>query len=611
MCGIVGITSTHNISNILIECLKRLEYRGYDSAGLALIDAAQTLRWLRVVGKIKNLESAFNKNPLPGNIGIAHTRWATHGAPIEKNAHPHISKNTLALAHNGIIENHQKLRAKLKLLGYKFYSDTDTEVIAHLAHYYYKQTRNLLEAISKTARELHGAFALAILCQTEPDKIVAVRCGSPIVIGLGSKENFVASDTIALLPLTKKFIYLEEGDIAELTANQVKIYDTKLHLVKRKIKTSTCKHNQSTLGNYRHFVEKEIFEQPLAIAETIAARISDNSVFVESFGNHAKKILNKINHLQIVACGSSYHVGLVGKYWLEELAGVSSKVEIASELRYRTAAVSPNTLLVTISQSGETADTLAALRQAKNLPYATNLAICNVPESSLVRGSDLIFMTRAGTEIGVATTKAFTAQLVALLLLTLALGKAKKTITKKKMAEIIQELKHLPTLVEEVLTLDKKIAELAKKLIKQKHMFFLGRGTGFPIALEGALKLKEISYIHAEAYPAGELKHGPLALIDRKMYTVVVAPDDGLLDKIKSNIAEIKARRGRLIIFAASNIEMHNDQQTTIIKLPKVSRLLAPIIYTIPLQLLAYHTAVLRGTNVDQPRNLAKSVTVE
>lgn len=611
MCGIVGIIANSNVSHRLIDCLKRLEYRGYDSAGLALIDHAQNLRWLRVAGKINILAAALRNTPLHGNIGIAHTRWATHGAPIEKNAHPHISNHSIALTHNGIIENYQPLRAKLKTLGYKFYSDTDTEVIAHLVHYHHNKTKNLLTAVSKATQELHGAFALAILCRNEPERIITVRCGSPIVIGLGKKENFVASDALALLPLTKKFIYLEEGDIAELKINQVTIYDAKLYPVKRQIKISKCKHNASDLGPYRHFVEKEIFEQPVVVAETIAEKINDSDIFVESFGTHAKKIFNKINAISIAACGSSYHAGLVGKYWIEELAGIPCQVEIASELRYRQVAVPENSLLITISQSGETADTLAVLRQAQHLPYLTNLAICNVPESSLTRESALVLMTRAGTEIGVATTKAFTAQLTALLLLAIALGKTKRTITPIAIANLVNALKHLPTLIEDSLKLKTKIAKLAQKIAKQKHVFFLGRKTSFPLALEGALKLKEISYIHAEAYPAGELKHGPLALIDRRMHTVIIAPDDGLTDKIKSNIAEIKARHGKLIIFADRSLAFRNDEQITVLPLPHVPRILAPILYVIPLQLLAYYTAVTRGTNVDQPRNLAKSVTVE
>jgi len=611
MCGIVGIIANHNVSTRLIACLKKLEYRGYDSAGLAVINEKQNLQGLRVVGKIKTLEFAYAKNPVLGNLGIAHTRWATHGAPLEKNAHPHISQHSIALAHNGIIENYQQLRTRLKTLGYQFHSDTDSEVIAHLIHYYFISSRNLLTAVSKATRELRGAFALAIVGKDEPDHLIAVRCGSPVVIGLGKKENYLASDTLALLALTKKFIYLEEGDIADIKINQVQIYDTNLHPVKRVSKISKCHNQESDLGPYRHFVTKEIFEQPSAIAETLSERISDTSVLVATFGNHAKKIFNKINHVQIAACGSSYHAGLVAKYWLEELAQVSCNVEIASELRYRQATITENSLLVTISQSGETADTLAVLRQAKHLPYLTNLAICNVPESSLVREAELVFMTRAGIEIGVATTKAFTAQLTALLLLALAIAQTKKNIPSSELSKILQTLKQLPTTIEKVLGLNKKILALAKKLVRQKNLFFLGRGTGFPIALEGALKLKEISYIHAEAYPAGELKHGPLALIDRKLYTIVVAPDDGLLEKIKSNLAEIRARHGRLIIFADHTLKMRADEHTSIITLPSATRMVAPILYVIPLQLLAYHTAVLRGTNVDQPRNLAKSVTVE
>lgn len=622
MCGIVGAVAQRNVTTILLEGLKRLEYRGYDSAGIVVYCEDKGLQLVRTVGKIKALADELHKNPIHGNIGIAHTRWATHGEPAKKNAHPHISENNIAVVHNGIIENHQELRAKLLAEGYKFHSDTDTEVIAHLIHKYCKAGHDFLTAVHKTVKQLHGAYALGIMKCDEPDKIIAARCGSPLVVGVGLEENFIASDALALSPVTHNIIYLHEGDIAEVTRDQVTVYDVACKKVKRQIKVSEFTHDAADRGDFRHFMQKEIFEQPTAITETLAEffakTIGQKEILNENlaslFGNHANKILNKIKQVQIVACGSSYHAGMAARYWLEDIAQIPCKVEIASEIRYRKVAIEPDTLFVTISQSGETADTLAALRQAKKLPYAATLAICNVPESSLTRESDLVFMTRAGVEIGVATTKAFTAQLIALLLLTFTLGKHNNLKT-ETIHKYIEQLKHLPVLVEEALKLDELTNKIAEKFIHKQHAFFLGRGVNFPIALEGALKIKELSYLHAESYPAGELKHGPLALIDKEMPVVVIAPNDDLAEKLKSNLHEVRARGGELIVFADEALHLKNEPGITAIKMPKIlkefANILAPIVYTIPMQLLAYHVAVLKGTDVDQPRNLAKSVTVE
>jgi len=610
MCGIVGAIAERNVAPILLECLKRLEYRGYDSAGIVVSNAKQHLQRLRTVGKIDSLLKELKSNPISGNIGIAHTRWATHGEPTENNAHPHISRDKIALVHNGIIENFQELRDKLTAKGYKFYTETDTEVIAHFIHYYTEQKCDFLTAVYKTTRELTGAFALAIMHSEHPEKIIAVRSGSPLVIGLGIEENFLASDSLALLPVTNQFIYLEEGDIVELERTKVRIYNSNLQPVKRSCKVSELTSDAADRGEWRHFMQKEIFEQPNAIAETIESRLGENNVFIEAFGNNAAPILHKTKRIQIVACGSSYHAALAGRYWVERYTNIPCRVEIASEFRYRQVVVEPDTLFVTISQSGETADTLAALRQAKNLGYAATLAICNVPESSLVRESDLVFMTRAGAEVGVATTKAFTTQLVVLFILTLALAKNNQA-NPEVVPDIIKQLKHLPTTVEQVLNLDNQIARIAQRFVDKQHAFFLGRGVNYPIAMEGALKMKEISYIHAEAYPAGELKHGPLALIDKDMLIVVIAPNDELLEKLKSNLHEVRARGGELIIFTDESINFHEKTGWSVLKLPSVPSAMAPIVYNIPLQLLAYHVAVLKGTDVDRPRNLAKSVTVE
>lgn len=611
MCGIVGAIAQKDITNLLVENLKRLEYRGYDSAGIAVIDADGKLQRLCAVGKIAALEKELAHNSLIGNIGIAHTRWATHGIPSEKNAHPHISKGIIALVHNGIIENHKEIRAKLETCGYDFSSDTDSEVIAHLIHKHYHEDHNLLNAVYKASKQLTGTFALAVISKNDPNSIVITRYGSPLVIGLSNNANYIASDSIALLPVTKKFIYLEEGDLALVKINELQIYNSDFQKVERAVKISELNFSAAELGNYNHYMQKEIFEQPIAIAETIVSALDyKKNLMPTSFGIHAKEIFSKIKRLQMVACGSSYNAACTVHYWLENIAGLSCKVEIASEFRYRKVVVEPDTLFVTISQSGETADVLAALRVAKQLPYTATLAICNVPESSIVRESDLVFLTRAGAEIGVATTKALTTALTALFLLTLVLGQY-NGLKLEEQQRLLEQLKHAPFLAEQILLLDKKIKSYAKYLVHKQHIFFLGRGANYPIAVEGALKLKEISYIHAESYPAGELKHGPLALIDENTPVVVLAPNDELVEKLKSNISEVKARGGELIIFADEDVKLEEESGTHIFRLPKIPKEIAPIIYTIPLQLLAYHTAVLKGTDVDKPRNLAKSVTVE
>jgi len=533
MCGIVGAIAQRNVVPILMEGLKRLEYRGYDSAGIAVLNKQQIQR-LRVKGKVAKLVNALNNKPITGNTGIAHTRWATHGAPSEKNAHPHISKNNIAIVHNGIIENHEVLRKKLLNQGYKFNSQTDTEVVAHLIHKYSNKHQDFLTAVRQAVTQLTGAFALGIVNNDNPNEIIAARSGSPLVIGLGIEEYFIASDHLALLPVAQKFIYLEEGDIAHLTNNKVIIYDINNQKVKRKIHTHTASHDIAERGKYKHYMQKEIFEQPQAITNTLEGRLGKNKILNNIFGSQTKDIFSKIKQVQIVACGTSFHAGLIARYWLEELAGVPCQVEVASEIRYRKTIVQPNTLLVTISQSGETADTLAALKQAKKLGYKKTLTICNVPNSSLIRESDLALLTKAGPEIGVASTKAFTTQLTALFMLTILLGGPNK---------LVSQLKNLPNLIKKTLTLDKAIKNLAEQFAEKQHAFFLGRGSQYPVAMEGALKLKEISYIHAESYPAGELKHGPLALIDKEMPVIVVAPNNELLEKLISNCFFFSSRR--------------------------------------------------------------------
>lgn len=610
MCGIVGAVAQRDVAEILINGLHRLEYRGYDSAGVAVVDPNHELHRVRCLGKVKALDEAVAVKPLIGGTGIAHTRWATHGEPSEANAHPHTSGN-FAVVHNGIIENHEELRELLKSRGYVFNSQTDTEVIAHLVNWEMRTASNLLEAVQKTVKQLTGAYGMVVLDREHPEHLVAARSGSPLVIGLGIGENFLASDQLALLSVTRRFIYLEEGDIAEITRRTVDIYDANGQKVEREVHESNLENDAAEKGKFRHFMQKEIYEQPNALINTMEGRILHNNVIVDAIGNGAAEILEKVEHIQIVACGTSYNAGMTARYWFEALAGVSCDVEIASEFRYRKFVTRPNSLLVTISQSGETADTLAALRLAKEKGYMAALTICNVSSSSLVRESDLAFMTRAGVEVGVASTKAFTTQLAALLMLVTAIGKVKGNISNEQEVEIVKALQSLPAEVEKALAFDKDIEALAEDFAEKKHALFLGRGEFYPIAMEASLKLKEISYIHAEAYAAGELKHGPLALIDADMPVIVVAPNNELLEKVKSNIEEVRARGGQLYVFADKEAGFTPSEGMKIITMPKVNEIIAPIFYTVPMQLLSYHVALIKGTDVDQPRNLAKSVTVE
>jgi len=610
MCGIVGAVAQRDVAEILINGLHRLEYRGYDSAGVAVVNENYELQRVRCLGKVKALDEAVSEKPLIGGTGIAHTRWATHGEPSETNAHPHVS-GTFAVVHNGIIENHEELRALLKSRGYVFLSQTDTEVIAHLVEWEMRSTDSLLEAVKKAVKQLTGAYGMVVMDSRHPEHLVAARSGSPLVIGLGIGENFLASDQLALLSVTRRFIFLEEGDIAEITRRTVDIYDTYGKKVDREIHESNLENDAAEKGKFRHFMQKEIYEQPTALINTMEGRINHENVIVDSIGNGAKGILEKVEHIQIVACGTSYNAGMVARYWFESLAGVSCDVEIASEFRYRKFVTRPNSLLITLSQSGETADTLAALRLAKEKGYMAALTICNVAGSSLVRESDLAFMTRAGVEVGVASTKAFTTQLAALLMLVTALGKVKGHISAEKEHEIIKAMQSLPAEIEKALAFDTEIEALAEDFAEKHHALFLGRGAFYPIAVEASLKLKEISYIHAEAYAAGELKHGPLALIDADMPVIVVAPNNELLEKVKSNIEEVRARGGQLYVFADKEAGFTPSEGMKIITMPKVNDIVAPIFYTIPMQLLSYHVALIKGTDVDQPRNLAKSVTVE
>ena len=610
MCGIVGAVAERNITAILVEGLKRLEYRGYDSAGVAVYTNDATLERVRRPGKVSELELALAETPLVGRLGIAHTRWATHGAPCERNAHPHFSGD-LAVVHNGIIENHEALREQLKALGYVFTSDTDTEVIAHLLNHKLKDLPDLTEALKAAVKELHGAYGLAVISGKQPDRLVAARSGSPLVIGLGLGENFLASDQLALRQVTDRFMYLEEGDIAEIRRDSAQIWDVNGQVVEREIVQYRDSAEATEKGTYRHFMLKEIHEQPTVVQRTLEGRLSQDQVLVQAFGPQAAELFAKVRNVQIVACGTSYHAGMVARYWLEELAGIPCQVEVASEFRYRKVVVQPDTLFVTISQSGETADTLAALRNAKELGFLGSLAICNVGISSLVRESDLTLLTQAGREIGVASTKAFTTQLVGLLLLTLSLGQVKGTLAEGVEATLVEELRRLPTRLGEALAMDNTVEKIAELFAEKNHTLFLGRGAQFPVAMEGALKLKEISYIHAEAYPAGELKHGPLALVDNDMPVVTVAPNNELLEKLKSNLQEVRARGGQLVVFADEKAGMTNGEGTHVVHMPHIHDILSPILYTIPLQLLSYYVAVLKGTDVDQPRNLAKSVTVE
>jgi len=609
MCGIVAGVAERNLVPILIEGLKRLEYRGYDSAGLAVIHA-QEIQRKRELGKVKGLEDLIAIDPILGHIGIAHTRWATHGKPSTRNAHPHISNDKVAVVHNGIIENHEQLRNELKQQGYVFTSETDTEVIVHKIAEQLLDSETFLEAVRRTIASLHGAYALGVMYTETPDTLIACRKGSPLVIGVGIGEYFIASDVAALLPVTQRFIFLQEGDIALLKTNVLEIYDQQGQLVERPVTESQLKADAVEKGQYRHYMLKEIYEQAWAVSETLEGRFIDKRLQESSFGHNAPEVFDTVRSVLILACGTSYHAGLVARYWFEELARVPCSIEVASEFRYRNPVVSPDTLVVTISQSGETADTLAALLEAKRLGVKHSLVVCNAPESSLVRESDLVLMTRAGPEIGVASTKAFTTQLVALLMLVIAVGR-RFALTDSQEDEIVSELFALPGNIDKALQLDADIEKLSQRFADKHNALFLGRGTHYPIAMEGALKLKEISYIHAEAYPAGELKHGPLALIDSEMPVVTVAPNNNLLEKLKSNIQEVSARGGQLIVFMDEQLGDSDDENIWIEKMPSVSEIISPIIYTIPLQLLSYHVAVLKGTDVDQPRNLAKSVTVE
>lgn len=611
MCGIVGATAQRNIAQILLEGLKRLEYRGYDSAGIAIIDPTDhTVHRCRVLGKVAALETALQEQPLTGHLGIAHTRWATHGQPTEENAHPHTSQNEIAVVHNGIIENHEALRQQLIDAGYQFASQTDTEVIAHLAHFHYQQSKDMLSAVQKTTAALEGAFALGLINKDMPDTLYAIRKGSPLVVGIGIGEHFIASDPLALLPVTQRFIYLEEGDLAVLDCKTHTIYDASGKPVTRNIIESDANADVASKGKYRHFMEKEIFEQPSALLDTINGHIINDHVSPDTFGHNARDIFSQVKRVQIVACGTSYHAARVARHWLESLAGIPCQVEIASENRYRKGVVEPGSLFIALSQSGETADTLAALRQAKKRGHIATLAICNAAESSLARESDLLFFMHAGVEVGVAATKTFTSQLIALLLLTLVLGN-ERALDATQIREITHAIQSIPNLISETLKQDAQIKTISKRFKHKNHALFLGRGEMYPVAMEGALKLKEISYLHAESYPAGELKHGPLALVDKDMPLIVVAPNNALSDKLESNIQEIIAREGEMILFADKDFHAPKSDYVTTITMPPMPEIIAPIIYTVPLQLLAYHIALLKGTDVDQPRNLAKSVTVE
>ncbi|MDG4812258.1 glutamine--fructose-6-phosphate transaminase (isomerizing) [Hydrogenovibrio sp. 3SP14C1] len=641
MCGIVGGIAERNLVPILLEGLKRLEYRGYDSSGIAVLDSNQGIQRVRALGKIKSLEQKIqlDESPISGQVGIAHTRWATHGIPAENNAHPHICNNEVAVVHNGIIENYQALKQLQLEKGYRFTSETDTEVVAHCIHKQLQNSETLLEAVQKAIVHFEGAYAIGVVSVHEPDTLIAARKGSPLVIGVGIGEHFIASDVSALLPVTQNFIFLEEGDVAEIKRDSVEIFNAKGQKVAREVKQSSVSMHAIELGEHRHYMHKEIFEQPQAVTDTLEGRITQDHVLVSAFGHEAETLFESIQQVQIIACGTSYHAGLVAKYWFEDIIGLPCQVEVASEYRYRNPVVLNNTLFVTISQSGETADTLAALQQIKQLKAKTpsrhvqtssssgltrgspihktglnipTLSICNVPESSLTRESDLTFLTHAGPEIGVASTKAFTTQLVALSLLVTAVGKTLNLMSETQECKIVHGLQKLPGLLQKALTHEDSIKEIAQGFADKTSALFLGRGTMFPIALEGALKLKEISYIHAEAYPAGELKHGPLALIDEHIPVIAIAPHDDLLEKLKSNLQEVKARGGQMIVFEDEKSCIGSEEGFEVIKATSnVGRITAPITFNIPLQLLSYHVALIKGTDVDQPRNLAKSVTVE
>lgn len=610
MCGIIGAVAQRNVVPILLEGLRRLEYRGYDSAGMAIIN--QGLHRVRSVGRVAELAEEALRQGSHGHLGIAHTRWATHGAPTVDNAHPHISGGIVAVVHNGIIENHEHLRARLKGAGYDFASQTDTEVIAHLVHYHFIHgSRDLLEATRQTIGELAGAYAIAVVAVDAPNRMVCARKGSPLLLGVGIEENFVASDAAALLPVTQKMVYLEDGDLVDVGLLDYRIYDRAGHPVERSSHISELSAEMAELGPYRHFMQKEIHEQPRALADTLQLAVAQDNLDPSLFGAGAAEVLRQIDSVYVVACGTSYHAGLLARYWIEEIAGIPCSAEVASEYRYRKSVPNPNALIVTISQSGETADTLAALEHAKALGHAHSLAICNVPESALVRQSELTFLTRAGPEIGVASTKAFTTQLAALFLLATVLAKLRGRLGADQERAHLEALRELPNKVQHVLGLESQVMQWAEQFADKPHALFLGRGQHYPVALEGALKLKEISYIHAEAYPAGELKHGPLALVDEEMPVIAIAPNDALLEKLKSNLQEVRARGGKLYVFADEETEFTNEDSVLIISMPEHAGLLSPVLHTVPLQLLAYHAALQKGTDVDKPRNLAKSVTVE
>jgi glucosamine--fructose-6-phosphate aminotransferase (isomerizing) len=610
MCGIVGAVADRDVVPILLEGLRRLEYRGYDSAGVAVLDANGALDRVRSQGKVAALAESM-ADRLSGRTGIAHTRWATHGVPSEANAHPHICRSKVAVVHNGIIENHEQLRDQQLKQGYEFTSQTDTEVIGHQVYQHHiEHDKDLLEAVRDTVADLEGAYALGVISTQEEGRLIAARSGSPLVIGVGIGEHFIASDVAALLPVTQRFIFLEEGDIADIQRSGVVIYDQSGAQVERPIRESELSADSVERGKYRHYMLKEIYEQPRAVADTLEGRISGGKVLEQSFGAQAGEIFDQVQGVHIIACGTSYHAGMIARYWLESLTGIPCSVEVASEFRYRKPVVRKNSLIVTLSQSGETADTLAGLQEAKRLGFGHSLAICNVPESSLVRESDLVLMTRAGPEIGVASTKAFTTQLVALLLLVIVLGR-RNGLGAEAEAKLVAELQKVPGEIDRVLKLDEEIQQIAEQFADKHNALFLGRGAQYPVAMEGALKLKEISYIHAEAYPAGELKHGPLALVDATMPVIAVAPNNELLEKLKSNLQEVRARGGELLVFADQHSEMQANEGVQVLDVAPVDDSISPIIYTIPLQLLSYHVAVLKGTDVDQPRNLAKSVTVE
>jgi glucosamine--fructose-6-phosphate aminotransferase (isomerizing) len=609
MCGIVGAIANRDITPVLLEGLRKLEYRGYDSAGLAVVNRG--LHRLRSVGRVASLTDLVAQASLQGQLGIAHTRWATHGAPSERNAHPHISADGLAVVHNGIIENHEAMRARLSALGYTFVSDTDTEVVAHLIHRHLAQGADLLVATHKAVGELNGAYAIAVVSERYPDRLVVARKGAPLLLGLGEHENFAASDASALLQVTRRIVYLEEGDVAELTTGHWRVLDAQGADAARAVHESKLSADEVELGPYRHYMQKEIFEQPGAVANTLEMVTGASAVVPQLFGVEANAVLEGVTGVTLLACGTSFHAGLVARYWLESIAGLAASVEIASEYRYRDSVPNPNALIVTISQSGETADTIAALQHAKSLGQHRTLAICNVPESALVRQTSLRFLTRAGPEIGVASTKAFTTQLAVLFLLTLVLAKLRGRLSAEAEQAHLKALRHLPAALQQVLQLEPEIAQWAQRFSSKQHALFLGRGMHYPIALEGALKLKEISYIHAEAYPAGELKHGPLALVDRDMPVIAIAPNDTLLEKLKSNLQEVRARGGELYVFADADSHVPESEGVHILRLAENRGALSPILHVVPLQLLAYHAALVKGTDVDKPRNLAKSVTVE